>query len=65
MRSDVLDTRLPRPRRQQELDIILVLRQALTSFSSNPNFGPSTASVSQELSQVPELSANSIYTTPL
>ncbi|KAL8106246.1 hypothetical protein AgCh_029871 [Apium graveolens] len=65
MLSDVLDTRLPRPTRQQELDIILVLRQALACLSSNPNFRPSMISVSQKFSQAPNLSANSIYTTPL
>ncbi|XP_074341010.1 uncharacterized protein LOC141678564 [Apium graveolens] len=64
MLSDVLDTRLPRPTRQQELDIILVLRRALACLSSNPNFRPSMISVSQKFSKAPNLSANSIYTTP-
>lgn len=62
--NDLLDTRLPRPTRQQEHDIVIVLRQALACLSSNPKFGPAMITLSQEFLQTPKiLISNSIYTT--
>ena len=66
MLNNVLDARLPRPTRQQELDIILVLKQAFACINSNPKVRPSMITLSQEfLKTTKTLSANSIYTTSI
>ncbi|KAL1804450.1 hypothetical protein ACET3Z_033097 [Daucus carota] len=63
MLNDLLDTRLPRPTRQQEHDIVLILRQSFACLCSNPKFRPSMNTLSQEISQTTKmLTANSIYT---
>ncbi|KAL1804452.1 hypothetical protein ACET3Z_033099 [Daucus carota] len=63
MLNDLLDTRLPRPTRQQEHDIVLILRQSSACLCSNPKFRPSMNTLSQEISQTTKmLTANSIYT---
>ncbi|KAL1824538.1 hypothetical protein ACET3Z_011316 [Daucus carota] len=66
MLNNVLDARLPRPTRQQELDIILVLKQAFACINSNPKLRPSMITLSQEFFKTTKaLSANSIYTTSI
>ncbi|XP_017225546.1 MDIS1-interacting receptor like kinase 2 [Daucus carota subsp. sativus] len=63
MLNDLLDTRLPRPTRQQEHDIVLILRQSFACLCSNPKFRPSMNTLSHEISQTTKmLTANSIYT---
>ena len=63
MLNDLLDTRLPRPTRQQEHDIVLILRQSFACLCSNPKFRPSMNTLSQEISQTTKmLTPNSIYT---
>ncbi|KAL1804453.1 hypothetical protein ACET3Z_033100 [Daucus carota] len=63
MLNDLLDTRLPRPTRQQEHDIVLILRQSFACLCSNPKFRPSMTTLSQEISQTTKmLTSNSIYT---
>ncbi|KAK1383661.1 Protein kinase domain-containing protein [Heracleum sosnowskyi] len=64
MLNDILDKRLLRPTRQQEHDIILILKQAFACLCSDPKFRPSMISVSLEFSQTPKiLNAKSVYTT--
>ncbi|KAL1804448.1 hypothetical protein ACET3Z_033095 [Daucus carota] len=63
MLNDLLDTRLPRPTRRQENDIVLILRQSLACLCSNPKIRPSMNTLSHEISQTTKmLTANSIYT---
>ncbi|KAL1827443.1 hypothetical protein ACET3Z_005855 [Daucus carota] len=63
MLNDLLDTRLPRPTRQQEHDIVLILRQSFACLCSNPKFRPSMNTLCREISQTSKmLKANSIYT---
>ena len=63
MLNDLLDTRLPRPTRHQEHDIVLILRQSFACLCSNPKFRPSMNTLSQEISQTTKmLTPNSIYT---
>ncbi|KAL1804451.1 hypothetical protein ACET3Z_033098 [Daucus carota] len=63
MLNDLLDTRLPRPTRQQEHDIVLILRQSFACLCSNPKFRISMNTLSQEISQTTKmLTSNSIYT---
>ena len=63
MLNDLLDTRLPRPTRQQEHDIVLILRQSFACLCSNPKFRPCMNTLYQEISQTTKmLTANSIYT---
>ncbi|WOH15275.1 hypothetical protein DCAR_0934812 [Daucus carota subsp. sativus] len=62
MLNDLLDARLPHPTRQQEYDIVLILRISFACLCSNPKFRPSMNTVSQEISQTSNmLTANSIY----
>ncbi|KAL8124494.1 hypothetical protein AgCh_012221 [Apium graveolens] len=64
--NDILDTRLPRPTREQELDIILVLKQAFACLCSKPKFRPSMITLSQDFFQTPKIMAgDSIYTTSI
>lgn len=64
MLNEVLDTRLPRPTRQQEHDMILILKQVFPCLCSNPKSRPSMITLSREFSQTQKLSTtNSIYTT--
>ncbi|WOH09442.1 hypothetical protein DCAR_0728899 [Daucus carota subsp. sativus] len=66
MINDILDKRLPRPTRQQELEIILVLTHAFTCLRSNPRFRPSMISISLEFSRTRKIiGESSIYTTPI
>ncbi|XP_074349988.1 LOW QUALITY PROTEIN: MDIS1-interacting receptor like kinase 2-like [Apium graveolens] len=64
MLNDILDTRLPRPTRQQKHDIFLVLTQAFACLCSNHKSRPSMIALSHKFSQIPViLAANSIYIT--
>nr|XP_017218136.1 PREDICTED: probable leucine-rich repeat receptor-like protein kinase At1g35710 isoform X2 [Daucus carota subsp. sativus] len=64
MLNDLLDTRLPRPTRQQEHDIVLVLKQAFACLSSNPKFRPAMITLSKEFSHKSQTPTSiSIYTT--
>ncbi|XP_074338719.1 MDIS1-interacting receptor like kinase 2-like isoform X3 [Apium graveolens] len=64
MLNELLDTRLPLPTRNQEHDIILVLKQVFTCLRSNPKFRPSMITLSREFSQTQKLlTTNSIYAT--
>nr|XP_017256181.1 PREDICTED: MDIS1-interacting receptor like kinase 2-like [Daucus carota subsp. sativus] len=64
MLNELLDTRLPHPTRQQEHDIILVLKQSFACLCTNPQSRPSMNTLSQEISKAPKtLLVNSIYTT--
>ena len=64
MLNDLLDTRLFRPTRQQEHDIVLVLKQAFACLSSNPKFRPAMITLSKEFSHKPQtLTSISIYST--
>ncbi|XP_074343113.1 MDIS1-interacting receptor like kinase 2-like [Apium graveolens] len=64
MLNELLDTRLPLPTRQQEHDILLVLKHVFACLCSNPKFRPSMITLSREFSQTQKLlTTNSIYTT--
>ncbi|WOH13602.1 hypothetical protein DCAR_0833112 [Daucus carota subsp. sativus] len=64
MLNELLDTRLPRPTRQQEHDIILILNKAFACLCSNPRSRPSMLTLSQAFLQSPKmLTTKSIYTT--
>lgn len=66
MLNNLLDARLARPTRQQELDIVIVLKQAFACLNSNPKLRPSMISLSQEfLNSGKTLSATCIYTTSI
>ncbi|KAL1821578.1 hypothetical protein ACET3Z_016447 [Daucus carota] len=64
MLGDLLDTRLSRPTRHQEQDIIIVLTQAFACLRSDPRVRPSMNEVSKEFSRTQKISTDkSIYTT--
>ncbi|XP_074377174.1 MDIS1-interacting receptor like kinase 2-like [Apium graveolens] len=64
MLNNVLDARLAHPTKQQELDIILVLKQAFACLNSNPKLRPSMIRLSQEFRETGKtVSATCIYTT--